>query len=327
MNAAFAPVMTGDELTLQADYVPLAPYRPALPGQPAVVALPVPTPYATRYVSARRDRASRCPTQSARSSTGSSTRAAGGHRAQRRRRPSRCQRQAHLPAVPPLRQLADGRDAAVRRGARGARHSARAGRRQGVPRARRGRGDPRGARRDRVAGRRAVGVRDAARTVLRDRRRGAARVGAPLRAHDGERFKRHASIRFACPRCSTRDTPPESSSCVRSPSAAAAAAAPSPSQLACSPTGGAGRELRAGRSRRSLHELLEATRAHVGFALRTGGEQALANVLHIAELARQYEMGGGISFRGFVDELRVAAGHGAGGRKRRSSRRAATACA
>ena len=45
----------------------------------------------------------------------------------------------------------------------------------------------------------------------------------------------------------------------------------------------------------------------MGFALRTGGEQALANVLHIAELARQYEMGGGISFRGFVDELRLAA--------------------
>jgi ATP-dependent exoDNAse (exonuclease V) beta subunit len=57
----------------------------------------------------------------------------------------------------------------------------------------------------------------------------------------------------------------------------------------------------------TLQELLAATRAHVGFALRTGGEQTLANVLHIAELARQYEMGGGISFRGFVEELRVAA--------------------
>ena len=57
----------------------------------------------------------------------------------------------------------------------------------------------------------------------------------------------------------------------------------------------------------TLQELLAATRAHVGFALRTGGEQALANVLHIGELARQYEMGGGISFRGFVEELRIAA--------------------
>ena len=38
-----------------------------------------------------------------------------------------------------------------------------------------------------------------------------------------------------------------------------------------------------------LHELLRATRAHVGFVLRIGGEQALANVLHVAELARQYQ--------------------------------------
>jgi ATP-dependent helicase/nuclease subunit A len=57
----------------------------------------------------------------------------------------------------------------------------------------------------------------------------------------------------------------------------------------------------------TLQELLTRTRAHVGFALRIGGEQALANVLHIGELARQYETNGGISFRGFVEELRIAA--------------------
>jgi ATP-dependent exoDNAse (exonuclease V) beta subunit len=45
----------------------------------------------------------------------------------------------------------------------------------------------------------------------------------------------------------------------------------------------------------------------VGFILRPAGEQALANVLHVAELARQYEATGGISFRGFIDELRTAA--------------------
>jgi ATP-dependent helicase/nuclease subunit A len=45
----------------------------------------------------------------------------------------------------------------------------------------------------------------------------------------------------------------------------------------------------------------------VGLVLRAAGEQALANVLHVAELARQYEANGGISFRGFVDELRMAA--------------------
>ena len=54
----------------------------------------------------------------------------------------------------------------------------------------------------------------------------------------------------------------------------------------------------------TLTELLNATRAHVGFVLRPAGEQALANVLHIAELARQYEANGGMSFRGFVEELR-----------------------
>ncbi len=57
----------------------------------------------------------------------------------------------------------------------------------------------------------------------------------------------------------------------------------------------------------TITRLLEATRAHVGFILRPAGEQALANVLHVAELARQYEASGGISFRGFIDALRAAA--------------------
>jgi len=57
----------------------------------------------------------------------------------------------------------------------------------------------------------------------------------------------------------------------------------------------------------TVGRLLEETRAHVGLILRPAGEQALANVLHIAELARQYEAGGGISFRGFIDELQEAA--------------------
>jgi len=57
----------------------------------------------------------------------------------------------------------------------------------------------------------------------------------------------------------------------------------------------------------TIGRLLAETRAHVGFILRPAGEQALANVLHVAELARQYEASGGISFRGFIDELRSAA--------------------
>jgi ATP-dependent exoDNAse (exonuclease V) beta subunit len=60
----------------------------------------------------------------------------------------------------------------------------------------------------------------------------------------------------------------------------------------------------------TITELLDHTRAHVGFALRHAGEQALANVLYVAELARQYEVDGGISFRGFVEELRDQADGG-----------------
>jgi len=57
----------------------------------------------------------------------------------------------------------------------------------------------------------------------------------------------------------------------------------------------------------TIGQLMDHTRAHVGFVLRPGGEQALANVLHVAELARQYELEGGMSFRGFVERLREAA--------------------
>lgn len=53
----------------------------------------------------------------------------------------------------------------------------------------------------------------------------------------------------------------------------------------------------------TIGRLLEATRAHAGFVMRPGGEQALANVMQIAEMARRYEAGGGLSFRGFVEQL------------------------
>jgi ATP-dependent exoDNAse (exonuclease V) beta subunit len=57
----------------------------------------------------------------------------------------------------------------------------------------------------------------------------------------------------------------------------------------------------------TLAALLDFTRAHVGFVLRPGGEQVLANVLHVSELARRYEIDGGLSFRGFVEALQEAA--------------------
>jgi ATP-dependent helicase/nuclease subunit A len=57
----------------------------------------------------------------------------------------------------------------------------------------------------------------------------------------------------------------------------------------------------------TVNALIEATRAHAGFLLRPGGNQILANVARLADLARNYEVSGGISFRGFVEELAAQA--------------------
>ncbi|HEX4915714.1 MAG TPA: 3'-5' exonuclease, partial [Vicinamibacterales bacterium] len=68
------------------------------------------------------------------------------------------------------------------------------------------------------------------------------------------------------------------------------------------------RELHAARNHRPVSDtigrLIASTRAHAGFVLWQGGEQVLANVLQISDLARRYDVEGGLSFRGFVDLLR-----------------------
>jgi ATP-dependent helicase/nuclease subunit A len=60
----------------------------------------------------------------------------------------------------------------------------------------------------------------------------------------------------------------------------------------------------------TVNELLEATRAYAGFLLRPGGQQILANVTRLADLARTFEMTGGVSFRGFVEDLAAQAERG-----------------
>ena len=57
----------------------------------------------------------------------------------------------------------------------------------------------------------------------------------------------------------------------------------------------------------TLQSVLEFTRAHAAFALRPAGNQVLANVQRVSDLARSYEVGGGGSFRGFVDRLNAEA--------------------
>ena len=63
----------------------------------------------------------------------------------------------------------------------------------------------------------------------------------------------------------------------------------------------------------TLSRLLDATRAHAGIAIWPTGEQALANVLQVLELARRFEAAGASSFRGFVDRLASDADRGESG--------------
>ena len=57
----------------------------------------------------------------------------------------------------------------------------------------------------------------------------------------------------------------------------------------------------------TLNRLLAHTRAHAGFAFRPAGNQVLVNVQRIVDMARGFEVRGGLSFRGFVEHLDTAA--------------------
>ena len=67
------------------------------------------------------------------------------------------------------------------------------------------------------------------------------------------------------------------------------------------------RDLHRGRNRRPIADtvsrLLSATRAHAAFAIWPSGEQALANVARLLDLARRAERRASTSFRGFVQQL------------------------
>ena len=77
------------------------------------------------------------------------------------------------------------------------------------------------------------------------------------------------------------------------------------------------RRLHVGRNRRpiadTIEQLLAATRAHAGIAIWPTGEQALANVLRVMDMARRFESHGATSFRAFVDRLDEGAESGAAG--------------
>ncbi len=319
VNAAFAPVMTGDGLTLQAEYVPLQRDRDALPGQPALVALPVPEPYARRYVTGRAIEQSLPGAVGAfvewiiHQSNWNVTERTGSapvpvtakHICLLFRRFVSWEADVTRPYVEALE-------------ARGIPHVLVGGRafheREEVEALR--------------AALTAIEWPDDELSVFATLRGPFFAIGdeelLEWAHHFGhrteERFTRGVFHPFRVP--AVFDEPDIEPDLFDSPVSEEEAAR----LIRLRPIADALRllqrlhrhrnyvqredgstERNAGGVSGTLQALLTATRAHVGFALRTGGEQALANVLHIAELARQYEMGGGISFRGFVEELRVAA--------------------
>ena len=73
-------------------------------------------------------------------------------------------------------------------------------------------------------------------------------------------------------------------------------------------------ELHRRRNRRPIADtivhVLEATRAHAGIAIWPTGEQALANVLRVLDIARRFESRGATSFRSFVEYMKDEAERG-----------------
>jgi ATP-dependent helicase/nuclease subunit A len=278
VNAAFAPVMTDDRAALQAGYVPLAQHRDELAGQPAIVALPVPKPYG-RYglVKSAVDE--------------SLPRAVGafvgwllnesGWRITERERPGEALPVSARHVCLLFRRFTSwGRDVT--------RPYVEALEARGIPHL--------------LVGGRSFHLREeveSLRTALAavewpdDELSVYATLKGPLFAIGDEelveyrqRFRRLHPYRLPKEDVGERLVPVvEALALLRS--------------------------LHGLRNYRPVEEtvnrLLTATRAHAAFVLRPWGEQALANVLRVAELARTYEAAGNLSFRGFVERLREQA--------------------
>ena len=276
VNAAFREEMTGDRESLQADYVPLLPHRAAPPDQPAVIALPVPRPYGKRDVTQFALAASQ-PSAIAQfvkwmlSPECSWTVETGSVR----------RRMVASDICLLFRRF-------LRFGEDVTRDYVEALEARGVPHL--------------LVGGKTFHEReevDAVRTALtaiewpEDELSTYATLHGPLFAiGEEELLEYHAQARVFHP--------------YRIPESLPDRLAPISRALQFL------RELHATRNHRpvadTLGRLVASTRAHAGFILWKGGEQVLANVLHIGDLARRYEAEGGLSFRGFVDMLHDASG-------------------
>jgi ATP-dependent exoDNAse (exonuclease V) beta subunit len=291
VNAAFAPVMTGDTTTLQAHYVPLSPYRQEVADQPTVVALPVPEPYGKRALAA--------------SAIEESLPDAVGAFVAWLLNDSQWMVTERDPASPDERRPISARHICLlfRRfdswGTDVTRPYVEALEARDISHL--------------MVGGKSFHVREEVQTMRAalcaiewpddELSVFAALKGSLFAIGDAElleyrhRYRRLHPYRISHPRpddISGEPVPEHLQPIVES------------LQLLQS--------LHRDRNYRPVAEtivrLLEATRAHAAFALRPWGEQVLANVLHVAEMARAYEESGGISFRGFVERLREEAESG-----------------
>ena len=280
VNAAFETVMNGDPDTLQAPYVALAPWREEHPGQPSVVALPVPRPYAQRYVAARAIE------ESLPDAVGAFVdwlvHKSGWTVTERREPDRRVPIEARHICLLFRRFVSYGED--VTRSyvealeARGLRHLLVGGKtfhdREEIETLR--------------AALMAIEWPDDHLSVFATLRGALFAIGDEELLEYHHHFGRFHPFRVASPLPSHLEPIGETLTLLKS--------------------------LHTHRNRvpvaATIARLLDSTRAHVGFVLRPGGEQALANVLHVAELARQYELDGGMSFRGFVEALQTKAAAG-----------------
>jgi ATP-dependent exoDNAse (exonuclease V) beta subunit len=277
VNAAFAPLMDGDRDTHQAQYVALEPDREDHPGQPSVVVLPVPEPYGQRFIAAREIEA--CLPDAVGAYVDWLVNKSGWTVTERHAPGQRVPLEARHICILFRRFVSFGED--ITRAyvealeARGVKHLLVGGKafhdRDEIETLR--------------AALMAIEWPDDQLSVFATLR------GALFAIGDEELLEYHHLAGKFHP--------------FRIPETLPAGLEPIRDALALL------RALHGERNRRPVSDtitaLLDHTRAHVGFVLRPGGEQALANVLHVSELARQYELEGGMSFRGFVEALREAA--------------------
>ncbi len=274
VNAAFAPLMSGDAEALQAEYVPLSECRPDHPGQPAVVALPVPEPYGRRNITATAIE------QSLPDAVGAFVHwliEKSGWTVTERERPAERVPVAARHVCLLFRRLDSLFAGDVARGYIQALEA------RGVPHL--------------LVGGKSYHEREEVETM----RVALAAIEWPdddlsvFAALHGSLFAIGDEELLEYRHRHGRPHP------FRVPAELPAHLAPIGEAL------GVLARLHRDRNRcpvaETISRLLEATRAHAAFVLRPSGEQALANVLHVVELARTYERGGGISFRGFVEQL------------------------